>query len=196
MQKFERMLPGKYYHVYNRGINKENIFSEHVDYRKFLNLYEKFIDPIADTFAWCLMPNHFHFLIKIFDPDRVQYPVEKITDPSRAFSHLFNAYAQSFNKRSERIGGLFMTPFQRKPVDDVAYFRQLVFYIHNNPVKHGFCDSMMDYPWSSYGTLVSVRENLQQGLPFVGWFDNKADFIRFHAENHHAEEIKAVIFEE
>jgi putative transposase len=173
MQQFEKMYPGKYYHVYNRGINGDNIFREHSNYQHFSRLYEKYIDPIADTYAWCLMPNHFHFLIRIFDPDRVPYPFRKVTEPSLAFSHLFNSYAQSFNRWYMRSGGLFQTPFKRKIVEDEHYFRQLIFYIHNNPVKHGFA------------------ENNRR----VGWFDNKSDFIQFHSEEHDANEIFHLLLE-
>jgi putative transposase len=195
MQQFEKMLPGKYYHVYNRGINSESIFLEKSNYQHFKMLYEKFIDPIADTYAWCLMPNHFHFLIRIFDPDRVPYPVLKVTDPSRAFSHLCNAYAQSFNRWNKRTGGLFQTPFKRKSVEDEQYFRQLVHYIHNNPVKHGFTDNMSDYPWSSFQTFLAIRENYQNDSRLIGWFDNKSDFIRFHTEQQDSQEIFHLLLE-
>lgn len=54
-----------FYHIYNRGINRCDLFRETNDYRHFLRLYEKYIEPIADTYAWVLMPNHFHLLIRI-----------------------------------------------------------------------------------------------------------------------------------
>ena len=54
-----------YYHIYNRGINRCDLFRETNDYRQFLRFYEKYIEPIADTYAWVLMPNHFHLLIRI-----------------------------------------------------------------------------------------------------------------------------------
>ena len=57
--------PGRYYHIYNRGINSCNLFEENTNYEHFLRLYEKYIHPIADTYAWCLMKNHFHFLVRI-----------------------------------------------------------------------------------------------------------------------------------
>jgi putative transposase len=56
---------GNYYHIYNRGINSTTLFNEKRNYQHFLNLYETHIDPIAETFAWCLMKNHFHFLVRI-----------------------------------------------------------------------------------------------------------------------------------
>ena len=64
-QKTEPLEHETYYHIYNRGINGETLFREPDNYRHFLRLYDKYIEPVADTFAWCLMPNHFHLLVQI-----------------------------------------------------------------------------------------------------------------------------------
>jgi REP element-mobilizing transposase RayT len=56
---------GQYYHVYNRGNNRENVFVEERNYRYFLKLYANYIEPIADTYAYCLLRNHFHLLVRI-----------------------------------------------------------------------------------------------------------------------------------
>ncbi len=60
-----------FYHVYNRGINRCDLFRETNDYKHFLRLYEKYIEPIADTCAWILMPNHFHLLIRIKSEEEI-----------------------------------------------------------------------------------------------------------------------------
>ena len=65
MQQIEALTYGNYYHIYNRGINSCDLFRTTDNYEYFLNLYDKYISPIADTYAWVLMPNHFHFLIKV-----------------------------------------------------------------------------------------------------------------------------------
>jgi putative transposase len=189
MQYFEKMRPGSYYHVYNRGINKEKMFYTPSNYQYFIQLFNKYVEPVASTYAWCLMPNHFHFLIRIDDPERVPYPYTKITDPSRAFSHLCNAYAQAFNKQRERTGSLFQTPFKRKLVTNYEYFQQLVYYIHNNPVKHGFVKEMDDYPWSSFKTLLNLKEPRSSKTSFCGYFNSKQEFIGFHNEHHDLKEL-------
>lgn len=58
------LLPGVFYHIYNRGNNRENIFIEERNYTLFMNLYSRYIPPIADTYAYCLLRNHFHFLVR------------------------------------------------------------------------------------------------------------------------------------
>ena len=83
MQQTEHLTCGNYYHIYNRGIDSCNLFLESDNYEYFLSLYDKYISPVADTFAWVLMPNHFHFLVRLKEvlevaastPDRVSNPV-------------------------------------------------------------------------------------------------------------------------
>jgi putative transposase len=197
MQFFEKLIPGKYFHLYNRGINGQSLFLESANYQHFLRLYEKYIDPIGETYAWCLMPNHFHFLIRIREfpnPDRVIRPCQG-KDPSLAFSHLFNSYAQAFNKRYKRTGALFETPFKRKSVNDLSYFKELVFYIHNNPVKHGYCKDLLDYPWSSYMTIISFHKTKLQRDKVVGWFDSKTEFALYHQGKHDLISIESLIID-
>ncbi len=203
MQKFETLDFGKVYHIYNKGINGEEIFLHNDHHEKFLRLYEKYIDPIADTFAWCLMKNHFHFLVKIKDQEFIKpkKPIGGNTHGqlnsdflSRQFGNLFNAYSQSFNKCTKRTGGLFQTPFKRKPIETEDYFTTLVFYIHNNPVKHGFCKRLQDYPWSSYATIISFTPTKLEREKVIGWFEGTNNFIAFHEGKKEKLNISHLIF--
>ena len=138
MQKTEYLQHGKFYHIYNRGINSENIFFETCNYEYFIKLYENHIDPIADTYAWCLMKNHFHFLVRIKDESELSLP----RAPHQCFSNLFNAYTKAINKRYNRHSSLFQRTFKRKLIDNEVYFKNLVIYIHNNLniiIFNGFC---------------------------------------------------------
>jgi putative transposase len=181
---------GKFYHVYNRGINGTDIFEENRNYEYFLRLYSKYIDPVAETYAWCLMKNHFHLFIRVRETRTAQNTNQNTENQkysditpelvSRSFSHLFNAYAQAFNKAYKRTGGLFETPFKRIEVTNTNYFKQLIFYIHNNPVKHGFTDSMIEYPWSSYLTIISVGINSPTSQRTIGWFNSVGEFQQYH----------------
>jgi REP element-mobilizing transposase RayT len=188
MQKTEPFGYGNFYHVFNCGIDGCNIFKEPENYAYFLALYDKYISPIADTFAWVLMPNHFHMLVRVIDetvvdnPDGVQNPVrvEKTGTPSQQMSKLFNAYAQAFNKRFQRHGGLFERPFKRKKISGSAYLRNVILYIHNNPVHHHFCKHPLDYPWSSYLTCISMKPTKLRREQVIGWFDDEANFKYMH----------------
>ncbi|MCB8994828.1 MAG: hypothetical protein H6538_04395 [Bacteroidales bacterium] len=146
-----------FYHIYNRGINSCDIFHENTNYEYFIRLYKRHICPIAETYAWVLMKNHFHFLVRIKKMQEILTQKEKqklslsdFAKPHQHFSNLFNAYSKAFNKRYKRHGSLFERPFKRKLIKDMNYFNQVLTYIHNNPVHHGFADHPMDYPWSSF----------------------------------------------
>jgi REP element-mobilizing transposase RayT len=71
VKKTEKLTFGSYYHIHNRGINSCNLFKNSENYVYFLNLYDQYISPVADTFAWVLMPNHFHFLVRIKEENEI-----------------------------------------------------------------------------------------------------------------------------
>lgn len=145
MQKVEPLTCGNFFHIYNRGINSCNIFFDNENYEYFLHLYDKNISPVAETYAWALMKNHFHFLVRIKaksdipgfvylpNPDEAPSPV-RVGTPAQQFSKLFNSYAQAINKRFHRHGSLFERPFKRKRIDNRVWLKRTILYIHNNPV--------------------------------------------------------------
>jgi putative transposase len=189
------MLPlehGKYYHIYNRGNNREDLFRTHENYNHFLRLYEKYIYPIADTHAWVLMKNHFHLLVRVKEveeiilnelpnPARVPNP-GRVKSPHLYFSDLFNAYSQAYNKMYKRTGSLFEKPFRRIGITSDRYFRHLVVYIHANPVLHKFCSDFTDYPWSSYDTIISTKPTKLNREQTLEWFDNRENLIEVHQQ--------------
>ena len=198
---------GRYYHIYNRGINSCNLFKENSNYEHFLHLYEKYITPIADTFAYCLMSNHFHFLVRIKDDNEIKLeelpnPVKilnpdnvnkKLQKPHIYFSHLFNSYTQAFNKKINRTGALFERPFKRILVENETYLKYLVYYIHHNPVKHGFVDDMIEYPWSSYKSISSSKKTKLKREEVIEWFNDLGNYIHFHSTEQNIDRIKHLI---
>ena len=187
MQQIESLLPGKFYHIYNHAVGGRNLFREPDNYEYFLFLYDKYISPVADTYAWVLMPNHFHLLVRIKEekkgggcdgvastPDRVSNPVRG-KGPSLQFSKLFNSYAQAFNKWSGRSGSLFERPFKRKFIDHDQYLKNVVLYIHNNPVHHRFCSHPLEYSWSSYITCISGKPTRLKRDQVLQWFGSVDD---------------------
>ncbi len=169
---------GIYYHIYNRGINSDILFKEKSNYIHFLNLYDLHINPIAETYAWCLMKNHFHFLVRIKETNEII--AEKKIVPSQAFSNLFNAYTKSFNKSYGRHGALFERPFRRKKVNHNQYLQNLIIYIHNNPVHHKICEHPLEYPWSSYTTCLSDKQTKIRRNEVIDIFDGIDNFKSQH----------------
>jgi len=194
---------GKYYHIYNRGNNGIDLFYETENYNHFLRLFEKYIDPIAETFAWCLMKNHFHILVYIketneIDTTKLEYSSTdkpKNISASKQFSNLFNAYTLAMNKRYNRTGSLFEKNFKRKVVSSENYFRKLIFYIHNNPVHHRFTEHIVEYPWTSYGTIISTKQTKLQRNRVIECFNDLENFKYFHSINQNLDEIEELIIE-
>jgi putative transposase len=200
MSTTQPLIAGCYFHIYNKGVNGINLFYNSGNYEHFLRLYDQHIDPVVDTFAWCLLGNHFHLLVRIKEPEEVvggenltgfqnlsglegREKEEKYSIwISKRFSNLFNAYAKGLNNQRSRQGTLFERPFRRKLVDSDLYFRQLVVYIHSNPVHHGFTDNYKEYPWSSYGSIVSAKPTKLQRNQVLGWFDGQGNFVDTHRQ--------------
>ncbi len=165
MSKPKPLAFGAYYHIFNRGNNRENIFREERNFHYFLDRYWHYIEPVADTYAYCLLWNHFHLLVRIKTEDEqrewwsaaIRRPPSMVAlkSPSQQFSNLFNAYAKAVNKRYERTGCLFEHPFHRNEVAVDPYFAQLVLYIHRNPQRHGLVSDFRDWPFSSYHPILS-----------------------------------------
>jgi REP element-mobilizing transposase RayT len=151
------LQPGQFYHIYNRGINGATIFREARNYRYFLKKYAYHVTPIAKTYAYCLMPNHFHLLVAMRMSNLEGSSSKLLTAHrySRAFANLFSGYAKAINQAHERTGSLFERGFHRIPVDTDRYFQHLVCYIHQNPAHHGFVADFRAWPHSSYVTLQS-----------------------------------------
>ncbi len=197
------LINGSYYHIYNRGNNRDDIFYETENYYHFLRLYDKYINPVVDTFAWCLLKNHFHLLVYIktlaeINPKLLTYNTvkkPKVISASKQFSHFFNAYTQAINKRHHRTGSLFEKNFERKLVTSESYFQKLIFYIHNNPVHHGFTDKITDYPWSSYGSVVSKHPTKLLRYRVIKAFNDLENFKYYHSINQETESIDHLIME-
>lgn len=182
MREIQPIEKGFYYHIYNRGINSEDIFKENRNYTFFLEKWNKYISPVAETYAYCLLKNHFHALVYIKDEDvfSIDENHPKLLKPTLQFSHLFNSYAQSINKAYSRTGALFEHPFKRKLIDNDAYFSRVIAYIHSNPQKHGFIEDFRLYPYSSYGFIELDKPCFISKDKVYSWFNSKNEFMAFH----------------
>ena len=109
-----------------------------------------------------------------------EYEIKKIIPPHQSFGNLFNAYTKAINKGYNRHGALFERPFKRKLIDNEAYLRSFIKYIHYNPVNHGFCENPIEYPWSSYLTCVSEKPTKLKREKVISLFDNRASLEASH----------------
>ena len=190
--KTESLEPGNYYHIYNRGNNGDRIFFEDANYPYFLQLYQKYISPIASTLEWCLMRNHFHSQVYLKEEKEVNMSDFKystrtevaVVDPSRQLGHLFNSYTQAINKRFSRTGSIFEKPFERKKISSEDYLKKLIFYIHNNPVHHSVAGSISSYPWTSYREFLKEKDAVVNQNLVLQFFGDLENFKKYHQKEH------------
>lgn len=189
---------GNFYHIYNRGNNRENIFVQQRNYAYFMDLWWKHISPIAETWACCLIRNHFHAAVYIknnedltglnnnsFSSDSrgdLSGLASKVKEPSQYFSNFFNAYSRGVNIATQRTGALFERPFKRIPVDSESYLMRLIVYIHQNPQKHKFEDDFRNWNYSSYHELIADVPTRLQREKVMKLFGSRQDFVRIHQE--------------
>jgi putative transposase len=187
---YQKLFPGNYYHIYNRGNNKETIFKEEKNYSYFLNLWKKHVSPVALTYVYNLLPNHFHFFIKtrevteLINNLRLQEETGLISFEnyiSKSFSNFFNAYSKSINKAYNRTGSLFQERFKRKQIEDGNYFTELIFYIHGNAQHHGLSGDFRRDKHSSYLSILSDKPTLLERQKIIDWFGGKERFINHHS---------------
>ena len=148
------------YHVMLRGINRQNIFEEEADYARFRDLLFQMVWPVDDQrkslpsrctfYAYCLMSNHVHLLVR-----------ETSEDLASVIKRIGTAYAQYYNKKYQHFGHLFQDRFKSEPVNDNAYFFTLLRYIHQNPVSAGITKTVSDYPWSSWTEYEQAAVGIQ-----------------------------------
>lgn len=99
---YASLIPGYFYHVYNRGNNRENLFYKPDNYVYFLQKYDFYLNDYLETYAFCLLPNHFHLLIKVKKRKDLPNPADLEGLISRKFSNFFNCYAKAINKQQKR----------------------------------------------------------------------------------------------
>ena len=209
--------PDCYYHIYNRGNNSEKIFYNNENYNYFLKKIAIYMSGYFHFYAYCLLPNHFHLLIRVKNENEIlrqavtDFPngirgskdfqnledipnlqdleylssdlktknlPEKIV--SEKFRRFFISYAKSINKQESRSGSLFTKNFRRKKINNDGYFRGLVWYIHNNSVKHKVFANYKTYRWSSYNRILMDKPSKLNKNEIFEWFDDRNNFIEFH----------------
>ena len=192
------LIPDRIYHVYNHATGDDNFFRSDENYQYFLKKYKEHIAPIADTFAYCLLPNHFHFMVRIKNEKQLSESFKLSRNLrgflhnedlnlagfiSQQFSNLFNAYSKAYNKMYDRRGALFRERFNRKHVDTEEYYTQLIAYIHNNPVNHGFVETTENWTWSSYQAYLVNKPTELQKTEVLDWYGGEEQFFKYHNED-------------
>lgn len=152
------------------------------DYKVFLDLIGKYIQPVAWIYAYCLMPNHIHFLVKIKDISVPENFKKKELNDYVAHQRgtVQNTFTKKMNYRRNKRGGLFCQSINRNVISSEEYLHMGIVYIHNNPVKHGFCTSPEKWEYSSYNSVLSNKTTKIERNEVLFWFENKENFRNYH----------------
>ena len=158
MPKRPQYLPGEYYHIYNRGAHQVSIFREPENYLFVLRNMKQYAQEFDLTLiAYCLMPNHYHFLIRQNGEARAGLLPQRV----------FNSYTKAYNKRYEHSGTLFEDNYKVIHVQSEAHLLNLCGYIHSNPVKDGFVTQLEDWPYSNYLEWIGERNGTLVDRDFI-----------------------------
>lgn len=149
MRRSIPFVSGQYYHIYNRGNNKQKIFLEEKNYRFFLSRLHHYLDTASvGLCGYCLMPNHYHLLVYL----------NKSVDFSKVMQSLSISYVKSFNRWHKRVGHLFQSDFNVKQIDDNNYLANVCGYIHLNPVMAGLVFLPQEWSFSDYAEWLNSSD--------------------------------------
>src|SRR6056297_605423 len=147
---------GSIYHVYNQGNNKEPIFFNNDNYIYFLKKIRSSLIPHTDLLAYCLMPNHYHWLIHVKEEKKKEsshhHPLV------RKIATLQSSYTQAVNKQENRSGSLFRRKSKAKKIEELEYALTCFLYIHQNPLRAKLANNLKDWMFSSYRDYVGIRK--------------------------------------
>jgi len=182
-----------------------------------LRKYDEYLSSYLTTYAFCLLGNHFHLLVKLNKTtDIIETAIEnKVLDLrlskflelgkskdvvagliiSNQFRKFFMAYAKAINNQEKRTGSLFEKNFRRLIIDNISYLNHAMQYIHYNPVHHRFNNNFKDYPWSSYSKILKPKPSKLPKHQIIESFNGIENYIVFHGEKHDFSIIQNYIIE-
>ena len=167
-----------FYHIVCKSIDGLPLFHEPKDYTVFLERFKKFNQGFMDVWAYCLMLNHTHYIIKVKPGDSIESYIsqllpenktkamvsfltdtnnESLTDAviERQMNSFLVSYANYINNKYHRKGGIFQKPFKRIQISNDNHLQQAVVYVHANAQKHGIVNDFREYGYSSYNEAIN-----------------------------------------
>jgi putative transposase len=182
--QIQPLIEGQFFHIYNRGVNSENLFKTDMNYPYFIKKFTFYCRDVLDTYAYCLLKNHFHLVA--FIKENVEVPKRNgdgkfRLNASTQLSHLFNSYAQSINKMYERTGPLFESPFERRLIDTNDYLRSAICYCHVNPELHRLVSDFKQWKYSSYHSIINNENELIPTQKVIELFGGLSQFNLAHS---------------
>ena len=184
------------YHIYNKVVSGTKLFIDKNDYWGFMERYTKYFSPYFETYAYCLIPNHFHLLVKVRKEDKIKLSVSKENTKAarnylngsndlnsfleNQFSRCLSGMTMSYNNKHNREGPLFKQGVKRVALNVYRTFEQQMHYIHLNPVHHKLVDKIEKWTYSSYQNYISNDKTQLPREEVLNHFGGTEKFIAFH----------------
>ena len=219
IRNLARLESESFYHVFNRTNNKETLFKNSDDHHFFLDRTKRYLSGYFEIYAYCLIGNHFHLLVKtkptqvILSELRSKSKVElikseikltEVDDLDQEAIHdmyriqllrLFTAYSKNYNRLYGRSGNLFYRPFKRILVSDLEYVKSIILYIHKNPVKHLLTKDFKNFEWSSYYDYLNEESKIIDIEKRIEIFGSMDAFNHLHNSKNSYEDIAELLLE-
>lgn len=174
-----------FYHIFNRGVNGQKVFANNHNFEFFLTKAKLYLLDYFDVYGYCLMDNHFHFLLRAKPLNNNETKKSNKTGfhsddqiYSKQIGKLISSYTQAFNKVENRHGPLFESPFKRKKIKSEEYLINCLIYIHQNSLELGV--KLEDYKFSSYRAIIGNKVSDIKKDEVIEYFDTVENFIICH----------------
>lgn len=190
---------GVYYHIYNRGVDGTNIFYKERDYQRFLDKYTFYLGLSVETFAYSLLQNHFHILIRPLSGIQVAKKISEGFYKEKEFyvlpnkegknfkietliAHFLNSHTKYINSKYDRSGPLLEGSYNRKEIETEEYLQYCICYINRNPIHHGVTNSYNEYPYSSYNEVFNLKKSVVNTDKVIKVFGSLKNYKAAHQE--------------
>ena len=160
------LIPNEFYHIYNRGNNKQRIFFNDANYLFFIKKIRDQLLPVSKIISYCLMPNHFHLIIMATEnsvKERATFGGKPMQEFAYRVGILLSSYTQAINKQNKTTGSLFQQKTKSKALWELAgdvkesYLQNCFFYLARNPLKAHLVTNLNEWPYSSYPDYINLR---------------------------------------
>jgi putative transposase len=198
-------LPNNYYHIVFKAVDEIRLFKQARDHNIFLERFNFFTADFIDTWAYCMLNNHVHFIVKVKSKEEIIKNVLAIVDEKRTLSmqkfltnsneeifldemierqmnRFMVSYVNLYKRNYNHHGGMFQSPFKRLAIHDESYLQQAIIYVHANTVKHNLPYNFKDYECCSYKKIVSSNETDVTYKAVIEFFGGKEKFELLHEE--------------
>lgn len=166
----------EFYHIYNSAVGKEKLFTSSDNYRFFLDRFHFYTREVLSVYSFCLIRNHFHFLVKVHE----SVDHRSVSEQLRKF---LISYSKAFNKEQHRRGSLFNKHLKRVKIDNDEQLIWTLYYIHRNPVHHKLTSNYKGFKWSSYQIFLADKSTKLMRDEVLDLFSGVNEFVKFHERN-------------